>query len=131
MIIDFEGEPERPLADRRGKHSPLRDVAGMLRSFDYAQWAALKSASKTPEEYGRLLPLAETWQVEVRRTFLEAYAAAAPAIQPALAETASLLQLFELEKVLYELRYELNNRPDWAHVPLQGIRKLTGAPSGG
>jgi maltose alpha-D-glucosyltransferase/alpha-amylase len=126
VIIDFEGEPERPVAERRDKHSPLRDVAGMLRSFDYAQWSALRAAAKSPEEYARLLPLAATWQAESRRAFITAYAAAVTdcGLYSSFDDAAGLLRLFELEKALYELRYEINNRPDWIHVPLAGIRAL-------
>ena len=76
------------------------------------------------------MPLAAAWQAEVRRTFLAAYAEAAPGGESAFADAAGLLRLFELEKALYELRYEINNRPDWVHVPLQGLRALIGAPRG-
>jgi maltose alpha-D-glucosyltransferase/alpha-amylase len=126
VIIDFEGEPGRSHAERRAKHSPLRDVAGMLRSFDYARWTALKGAAKSPQDHARLQPLAAEWQTQARHAFLAAYAtAAAPAGDDAgLADAGGLLRLFELEKALYELRYEINNRPDWAHIPLQGIDAL-------
>jgi maltose alpha-D-glucosyltransferase / alpha-amylase len=126
VIIDFEGEPERPVTERRAKHSPLRDVAGMLRSFDYAQWSALRTAAKSAEEYARLLPLAAAWQAESRRAFLAAYAAGVTdsGLYGSFDDAAGLLRLFELEKALYELRYEINNRPDWIHVPLAGIRAL-------
>jgi maltose alpha-D-glucosyltransferase/alpha-amylase len=126
VIIDFEGEPERPVAERRLKHSPLRDVAGMLRSFDYAQWSALRTSAKSADDYARLLPLAAAWQAETRRTFLAAYAAAVQdsGLYGSFEDAAGLLRLFELEKALYELRYEINNRPDWIHVPLAGIRAL-------
>jgi len=132
VIIDFEGEPDRSFAERRLKHSPLRDVAGMLRSFDYAQWTALRNSAKVAEEYARLLPLAAAWQVEARRTFLAAYAAAAGEDDRGpLEDGAGMLRLFEIEKALYELRYEINNRPDWMHVPMQGIRALIGEPRPG
>jgi maltose alpha-D-glucosyltransferase/alpha-amylase len=126
VIIDFEGEPERPLAERRDKHSPLRDVAGMLRSFDYAQWSALRASAKSAEDYGKLLPLATAWQAEARRAFLAAYTAAASdsGLYASFEDVAGLLRLFELQKALYELRYEINNRPEWIHVPLAGIRAL-------
>ncbi|HKU70385.1 MAG TPA: maltose alpha-D-glucosyltransferase [Burkholderiales bacterium] len=126
VIIDFEGEPGRSQTERRAKQSPLRDVAGMLRSFDYAQWTALKGAAKSPQDHARLQPLAAEWQTQARHAFLAAYAvAAAPAGSDAgLADVAGLLRLFELEKALYELRYEINNRPDWVHIPLQGIDAL-------
>jgi maltose alpha-D-glucosyltransferase/alpha-amylase len=126
VIIDFEGEPTRPVAERRQKHSPLRDVAGMLRSFDYAQWAALRHAAKSPADHARLLALAAAWQAEARRAFLAAYAAASrdTGIYESFGDVAGLLRLFEIEKALYELHYEINNRPDWLHVPLQGIHAL-------
>jgi maltose alpha-D-glucosyltransferase/alpha-amylase len=126
VIIDFEGEPERPVAERRAKHSPLRDVAGMLRSFDYAQWSALRGAAKSGDDYARLLPLAASWQLEARRAFLSAYATGVTdcGLFASFEDAAGLLRLFELEKALYELRYEINNRPDWIHVPLAGIRAL-------
>jgi maltose alpha-D-glucosyltransferase/alpha-amylase len=112
-IIDFEGEPSRPLAESRRKHSPVRDVAGMLRSFSYAKWSAAKA---NPE-------VLDDWEAEARRAFLAAYeaATAASGLFESFADVAGLLQLFELEKVLYELRYELGNRPDWIQVPLSGL----------
>jgi maltose alpha-D-glucosyltransferase/alpha-amylase len=99
----------------------------MLRSFDYAQWAALRNAAKSPQDHARLLPLAAAWQSEARRAFLAAYGAAGGT--PGFADAGGLLRLFELEKAFYELRYEINNRPDWIHVPLQGICALTAAPA--
>ena len=128
VIIDFEGEPGRTLAERRAKHSPLRDVAGMLRSFDYAQWTGLKNAAKSAEDHARLLPLAREWQAAARRVFLAAYAetASGSGLFASFEDVAGVLRLFELEKAIYELRYEINNRPDWIHVPLQGIGALIG-----
>jgi maltose alpha-D-glucosyltransferase/alpha-amylase len=128
VIIDFEGEPGRTLAERRAKHSSLRDVAGMLRSFDYAQWTGLKNAAKSAEDHARLLPLAREWQAAARRVFLAAYAETAngSGLYTSFEDIAGLLRLFELEKVIYELHYEINNRPDWIHVPLQGIGALIG-----
>jgi maltose alpha-D-glucosyltransferase/alpha-amylase len=110
-IIDFEGEPSRPLAESRRRTSPLRDVAGMLRSFSYAKWSATKGNDL------------DEWERETRRAFLEAYAAAAKdgGLFDSFEDVAGLLRLFELEKVLYELRYELGNRPDWVQVPLSGL----------
>jgi maltose alpha-D-glucosyltransferase/alpha-amylase len=123
VIIDFEGEPGRSLEERRAKHSPLRDVAGMLRSFSYVEHSALKSVAHDEVEYAKLAPLARSWAIEVRGAFLAAYDAAARGISlyGALAAGSGLLGLFELEKALYELRYELGNRPGWAGIPLQGI----------
>ncbi len=127
VIIDFEGEPARPLADRRQKHCPLRDVAGMLRSFNYASSTALlRIGSQRPEDYAKLEPLGIDWEMEVREVFLRAYreSAASGELYRSFDEMRGLLELFELEKAFYELRYELNNRPDWVRVPLRGILKL-------
>jgi maltose alpha-D-glucosyltransferase / alpha-amylase len=125
-IIDFEGEPARPLEERRRKSSPLRDVAGMLRSFDYARWAALKRAAQNDEELAKLAPLAASWEAEARRAFLAAYeeSARAGSLYGSIEDARTLLGLFELEKALYELRYEINNRPDWVRIPLAGILAL-------
>jgi maltose alpha-D-glucosyltransferase / alpha-amylase len=110
-IIDFEGEPSRPLAESRLKSSPLRDVAGMLRSFSYAKWSVAKG--------GEL----DGWESATRQAFLAAYAAATKGsgLFDSFDDVAGLMRLFELEKVLYELRYELGNRPDWVQVPLSGL----------
>jgi maltose alpha-D-glucosyltransferase/alpha-amylase len=124
VIIDFEGEPTRPLAERRKKHSPLRDVASMLRSFNYARSAAvMRVSAERPEDLPKLEPLAGQWEREVREAFLRGYedAAAGGALFPSFAAARPMLELFELEKALYELRYELSNRPDWVGVPLAGL----------
>jgi maltose alpha-D-glucosyltransferase/alpha-amylase len=122
VIIDFEGEPARPIEERRTKQSPLRDVAGMLRSFNYARWSALRRAAQNAEELVRLDTAARAWEHETRAAFLSGYQEAlAPERGPV---DAQLLELFELEKAFYELRYELDNRVDWVPVPLQGILAL-------
>jgi maltose alpha-D-glucosyltransferase / alpha-amylase len=125
VIIDFEGEPGHSLEQRCAKHSPLRDVAGMLRSFSYVQHSALRNVAHNEAEGARLAPLARAWEIEVREAFLAAYDAAVreAKLQGAEAPQAGggLLGLFELEKALYELRYELGNRPGWVGIPLQGI----------
>jgi len=110
-IIDFEGEPSRPLVESRLKASPLRDVAGMLRSFSYAKWSATKGNDL------------DEWEREARRAFRAGYAAATrgSGLFESFDDVAGLMKLFELEKVLYELRYELGNRPDWVQVPLSGL----------
>jgi maltose alpha-D-glucosyltransferase/alpha-amylase len=131
VIIDFEGEPARSLDERRRKHSPLRDVAGMLRSFDYARHMALQQASQHESDMEKLAPAAAAWLREARETFLDGYAEEAVsgglyASKEAFAAEQPLLELFELEKALYELRYELANRPDWVGVPLQGVTALAG-----
>jgi len=123
VIIDFEGEPGHSLEQRRAKHSPLRDVAGMLRSFSYVEASALASVAHVEAEYLKLAPLARAWRLEVRAAFLAAYDAAAheSGLYRTLTPGEGLLGLFELEKALYELRYELGNRPTWVGIPLQGI----------
>ena len=127
VVIDFEGEPARSLAERRAKQCPLRDVAGMLRSFDYVVHAALAAR---PEAGGaRLRPALEAWARLAARTFLSGYMMAAgksPArLLPRPAEAVRrACAAFELEKACYELRYELNNRPDWISIPLAGISRL-------
>src|SRR5215218_5554131 len=117
VVLDFEGEPARPLPERRRKRSPLRDVAGMLRSFAY-----VASASETQ----RGTPAAEDWEDRTREAFLDGYFSTVdPALLPPGQEaTAKLLAVFELEKAVYELRYELNNRPDWVGIPVAGIARL-------
>jgi maltose alpha-D-glucosyltransferase/alpha-amylase len=129
VITDFEGEPMRSLEERRGKHSPLRDVAGMVRSFDYARWSALRRAATAPEGEERLAPLAEEWLQQAREAFLEAYYAAASGagLYASPEQARTLVDLFVLEKALYELRYELANRPEWAEIPLRGILALADA----
>jgi maltose alpha-D-glucosyltransferase/alpha-amylase len=121
VIIDFEGEPARSFDERRAKSSPLRDVAGMLRSFNYAHWSALRQGAQSVEKLERLEPAAREWELATRQAFLQGYSTAAG---EAVALDKGLLALFELEKALYELRYELNNRVDWAQVPLQGVLTL-------
>jgi len=126
LIIDFEGEPARPLEERRAKHSPLRDVAGMLRSFDYARWSALRRAVHGAEDEARCAPIAGAWLADARAAFLDGYAqaAAGAGLFASLEAAQDLLRLFEIEKALYELRYELDNRPAWAGIPLYGLHTL-------
>jgi trehalose synthase-fused probable maltokinase len=112
MIIDFEGEPSKPLAERRRKHSALRDVAGMLRSFAYA--AAARGAGST-----------DSWERDARAAFLAGYLEGPrPRFLPHdQGNIERLLKLFETEKVFYELSYELNNRPDWVWIPMRAMHK--------
>jgi maltose alpha-D-glucosyltransferase/alpha-amylase len=128
LIIDFEGEPTRTFEERRVKHSALRDLAGMLRSFNYAHWTALRRALGGHEDNERLVTLAHDWEAQARREFLAAYEGTAreSGLLSSLDEVRGLLELFELEKALYELRYELRNRPGWVAIPLQGVLTLTG-----
>jgi maltose alpha-D-glucosyltransferase/alpha-amylase len=129
VISDFEGEPTRTLAARRRRQSPLRDVAGMLRSFHYAALTALAHAAGHPEgsPAAHLEPWASAWYERCSQGFLEAYfaEAGAAAFLPAdAAERAELLALFMLEKAVYELGYEAGNRPEWLDIPLQGLTQL-------
>jgi len=112
LVIDFEGEPARPLPERRAKRSPLRDVAGMLRSFTYA-------ASVAGVPHGG-------FEERARAQFLEGYVAAVQGtgLLPPREATERLLRIFELEKAVYELRYELAHRPEWVPVPVSGIVRL-------
>ena len=117
LIIDFEGEPARPLFERRQKRSPLRDVASMLRSFASAASAATIMQGA---------PVPGLFEQRARESFLEHYLAE---VEPSLlpggdAAVASLLSIFELEKAIYELQYELDNRPDWLPIPVAGIVRL-------
>jgi maltokinase len=117
VILDFEGEPARPLPERRLKRSPLRDVAGMLRSFSYVTAGARQL---------RGIDVPEAWEERARAAFLEGYFEHVDAglLPPGEAQTGQLLAVFELEKAVYELRYELNNRPDWIGIPVAGILRL-------
>jgi maltose alpha-D-glucosyltransferase / alpha-amylase len=133
VILDFEGEPARPIAERRTKQSPIKDVAGMLRSFGYAAYAALFAFSvHAPDLNEALEGWADAWQQAASDAFTNSYraaigAGAARALIPSDDEDwRTLLAAFALDKALYEVRYELNHRPDWARVPLIGIRKLIG-----
>src|SRR5688572_20480331 len=125
VITDFEGEPARPLEERRRKHSPLRDVAGMLRSFDYAMHAALFDAltERPTDAHDRVVRAARQWQTQAGHAFLEAYdeTARASRLASPIAERSGLLELFLLEKAVYELRYEIDNRPEWVRIPLRGL----------
>ena len=113
LIFDFEGEPARPFAERRLKSSPLKDVAGMLRSFAYAA-ATVEQEGATPAD--RATPL--------RQAFLQGYRRAAAALLPDWSTAGPLLDAMELEKLLYELRYEVGHRPDWVHIPARDLLAL-------
>jgi maltose alpha-D-glucosyltransferase/alpha-amylase len=127
-LLDFEGEPLRPVEERRTKASPLRDVAGMLRSFDYAAWSALfDRSSLKPERQDQYVPWALGWRDHSRQGFLDGYHAAIDGCRSYPADPAvarRLIDFFTLEKALYELRYEARNRPAWLRIPLQGVRAL-------
>jgi maltose alpha-D-glucosyltransferase / alpha-amylase len=129
VILDFEGEPAKSLAERRAKHSPLKDVAGMLRSFSYAAFASLtRYTTRRPQSAEKLEPWARLWEQSVTAEFLRAYrevvgqSATVPSDRGAF---QSLLAAYVLDKAFYELVYELNNRPAWVGIPLHGILSLT------
>jgi maltose alpha-D-glucosyltransferase/alpha-amylase len=131
VIIDFEGEPARPISERRIKRSPLRDVAGMLRSFHYAVYSALFDQEThgivKPEDLPYLDSCANLWHGWVSKVYVTAYleaASRAEFLPKTKEETAMLLDLYLLEKGVYELGYELNNRPDWLRIPVRGILQL-------
>jgi maltose alpha-D-glucosyltransferase/alpha-amylase len=127
-ILDFEGEPTRSLAERRAKASPLRDVAGMLRSFDYAaETARRESGGETAD--------IDSWYEAARSEFLAGYDSVArgnSVLMRGWEEGAreAALAAFEIHKALYEVRYELSNRPDWLEIPLNALRRIAAASSG-
>mgnify|MGYP000120724635 CR=1 FL=1 len=130
VIIDFEGEPARPVSERRLKRSPLRDVASMIRSFHYAAHAALLGQAPTvirAEDMPLLEEWARYWYLWVSATFLKAYLEVAedsPLLPQDPEEFKVLLDAYLLDKAMYELSYELNNRPDWLKVPIEGVLQL-------
>ncbi len=128
VILDFEGEPARSLEERRARHSPLKDVAGMLRSFSYAAFAALTHyITRRPAELAQMEPWARLWESSVSGEFLRAWretASASPIVPAAREHFDALLEIYMLDKALYELMYELNNRPAWIRIPLHGILSL-------
>lgn len=125
VIIDFEGEPARPLHERRRKSSPLKDIAGMLRSFHYAAYSVVFQRAAEARANGQNVDAwARYWHTCVSAAFLRSYlraARAGPFLPKAHDELQLLLDVFLLEKSIYELGYELNNRPAWVRIPLQGI----------
>jgi len=128
VILDFEGEPARSLADRRAKQCPLKDVAGMLRSFSYAAYASLINyTARHPEDMSRLQPWADLWERSAAAQFLRAYRETARDAAFLPVDTAglrTLLDIFLADKALYEVLYELNARPAWVRIPLMGIMSL-------
>jgi trehalose synthase-fused probable maltokinase len=128
LLLDFEGEPARPLMERRAKQSPLMDPAGMLRSFDYAAHAVLfERAEPDSEEWRRLSPWVEAWESEARARFLASYLRTShegwflPGERSALGR---MLDVFEIEKALYEVGYERGHRPEWVRIPLRGLTRI-------
>ncbi len=131
LIIDFEGEPARPLTERRRKRPGLRDVAGMLRSFHYAAFGTLLDETRSGvlggRDFASMEPWAKLWQEWTSWAFLKGYvetAAQSPIVPKDADELKALLDAFVLDKAIYELGYELNNRPDWVSIPLHGIEQI-------
>ena len=127
VMIDFEGEPGRPLNQRRFKRSTMRDVAGMLRSLHYASAAALRDGRHRAGDVAKLEPWAAAWSDWVSAAFLGGYlerARGTRLVPSNPADLALLLEFFVLEKCVYEIAYEMNNRPDWLEIPLRGLVSL-------
>jgi maltose alpha-D-glucosyltransferase/alpha-amylase len=133
VIIDFEGEPMRSIEARRGKHSPLRDVAGMLRSASYCAHATVnRLAQNHRERHSDILRAALQWEVAAAGAFIAGYRATVVGLASVPQDTGifdEMLDLFLIEKALYEMRYELEHRPQWASIPLQGLIGLLGRPA--
>ncbi len=127
-ILDFEGEPARPMAERRAKTSPLKDVAGMLRSFDYAASALVdRFEQRDPAHLEAIPPLAEAWRQVARRQFIQGYREhieGCHAVPREMADFDRLLELFLIEKGIYEVLYEAANRPTWVAIPVRGVLGL-------
>jgi maltose alpha-D-glucosyltransferase/alpha-amylase len=127
VIIDFEGEPARPTVERRYKRCALRDAMGMFRSFSYVAEAVLRSGRVRSEDLAPLAPWAEAWTDWVGAVYLGSYlqtVSGTPLCPRSDEVTDMLLDFYELEKVIYEVEYELNNRPDWLHIPLAGMNRI-------
>ena len=132
VVFGFEGDPARPLADRRARQSPLKDVAGMMRSFSYAAYATLFAfTAQAPDAFALLEPWAAAWEQWVGEAFLREYRSTIAGTPLALGDDAftALLEALMLDKAVSELSDELNNRPEWAGIPLAGLLNLTSSPS--
>jgi maltose alpha-D-glucosyltransferase/alpha-amylase len=128
IIIDFEGEPARSLTARSLKYSPFKDIAGMLRSFHYAIYMAYNEYQKrVPGSAEYLDHWLEPWYDKMKNIFLDAYfekAGKASFIPDEKRQLEDLISVYTIEKAIYEADYELNNRPDWLHIPLNGLKKI-------
>ena len=127
VILDFEGEPARPLSDRKLKRSPLRDVAGMMRSFQYAAYSALWQPAMRVEDVPFLERWADLWYRQMSSVFLESYLATtadALFVPQNSDDLQVMLEAYLLDKAVYEIGYELNNRPDWVVIPIRGIKHI-------
>jgi maltose alpha-D-glucosyltransferase/alpha-amylase len=127
FFLDFEGEPARPLSERKLKRSPLRDVAGMMRSFQYAAYSALWQRAVRPEDMAFLEKWADIWYREVSSVYLQSYLAAtadALFLPRDAGDLQVALESYLLDKAVYEVGYELNHRPDWVVIPIRGIKHI-------
>jgi maltose alpha-D-glucosyltransferase/alpha-amylase len=127
VILDFEGEPARPLSERKLKRSALRDVAGMMRSFQYGAYSALWAPSMRSEDVPFLERWADIWYRQMSATFLHSYletAADSSFIPQKESDFTPLLEAYLLDKAVYEVAYELNHRPDWVVIPVRGIKHI-------
>jgi maltokinase len=125
FVLDFEGEPARPLDERRERSSPLKDVAGMLRSFHYATAVVLREREEF--EHDALAPKASAWELRNRAAFLDGYFGAegiGALLPPAREDAATALAAWELDKAVYEVAYERDHRPDWVDIPESAIARL-------
>ncbi|MGR3567942.1 MAG: phosphotransferase, partial [Pseudooceanicola nanhaiensis] len=128
-IIDFEGEPVSSLEERRARHAPLRDVAGMLRSFDYAFWSTMRRRAELGADTTMTGEATAEWRRATADAFLAAYreGMAGASVHPDSAEAEQgLLDLYLIRKAAYEVGYELSMRPDWVDIPLRGLLDLAG-----
>jgi maltose alpha-D-glucosyltransferase/alpha-amylase len=127
VFLDFEGEPARPLGERKLKRSALRDVAGMMRSFQYAAYSALWQPAMRQEDVPFLEKWADVWYREISSTFLQSYLTAtadALFIPRSEGDLGIALEAYLLDKAVYEIGYELNHRPDWVVIPIRGIKHI-------
>ena len=127
VILDFEGEPARPLSDRKMKRSALRDVAGMMRSFQYAAYAALWQPAMRKEDVPFLERWADLWYRHMSSVFLQSYlhtTAAAIFVPKNSEDLQIMLEAYLLDKAVYEIAYELNHRPSWVLIPIRGIKHI-------
>src|ERR1700724_173257 len=127
IILDFEGEPARPLSERKLKRSALRDVAGMMRSFQYAAYSALWQPAMRTEDVPFLERWADLWYRQMSSVFLQRYlqtTAGAMFVPQNSDDLQILLEAYLLDKAVYEIGYELNNRPDWVIIPIRGIKHI-------
>jgi maltose alpha-D-glucosyltransferase/alpha-amylase len=127
VLIDFEGEPARPLRERRYKRNPLRDVAGMLRSFSYAAESGLRDGRQRAQDLARLRPWASAWTAWMGAQYLAGYLELASGLlAPRDEDRRLLLDFYRIDKCIYEIAYELNNRPAWLPIPVAGLLELAG-----